>query len=299
MTYGDIMLKSDIYLSCPTSKDTKQNLEDVVNQAIKKDIHVLSILYCIEKTDGVLRTTSSCRDALKRRDEIMRLQRIKNKIRDDVLNQSAEITNKEEAKNEIRDDVLNQSAEIINKEEAKNQITLLNGIQVSQPYERGEELELYATFPMDMIVGTVDDFQRGLQKEEEVKKAYDDYYRKNLYAVESGKIDVLSHLGLIHAYYGYRYCNDSLIDTLLREMIDRNILLEIMTGVQRKDNFSTFPSYDLLKRYKKLGGEMVTIGTHANDIQNIGKNLEEAYAIVQDLKLNPGYFQKRKFKKIL
>lgn len=278
MSYGDIMKKSDIYLNGPISEGKKQRLEDIVSQAIKKDIHVLSILDCIEKTDGVLRATSSCRDALKQREEIMRLQRIRN---------------------EIRGYALNESTEIINKEEATSEITLLNGIQVSQPYERGEELELYANFPMDMIVGTVDDFQRGLQKEEEVKKAYDDYYCKNLYAVESGKIDVLSHLGLIHAYYGYRYCNDSLIDTLLREMISRNILLEITAGVQRKDNFSTFPSYDLLKRYKKLGGEMVTIGTHANDIQNIGKNLEEAYQIAHDLELNPGYFQKRKLKKIL
>jgi histidinol-phosphatase (PHP family) len=257
MSYGDIMKKSDIYLNGPISKGKEQGLEDIVNQAVKKDIQVLSILDCIEKTDGVLRTTSSCRDALKHRAEIMELQRM------------------------------------------RNEITLLNGIQVSQPYERGEEFEFYASFPMDMIVGIVDDFDKGLQKEEEIKKAYDDYYCKNLYAVESGKIDVLSHLGLIHTYYGYRYCNDSLIDTLLREMIHRNVLLEITSGVQRKDNFSTFPSYDLLKRYKKLGGEMVTIGTHANDIQNIGKNLEETYQIAHDLELNPGYFQKRKFKKIL
>ncbi len=257
MSYGDIMKKSDIYLNCPTSKDKEQDLEVVVNNAIEKKVDVLSIINCIQKADGILRTTYSCSSTLKRSTEIADLQKM------------------------------------------RKEITLLNGIQIPEPYARGNELGLYARFPIDVITGVVYDFKRELEKEEDIKKAYDDYYLKNLYAVQSGNIDTLSHLGFIHAFYGYKYHNDPLINALLEEMIHRNVLLEITPSISQKGNFSIFPSSDLLKRYRELGGEMVTIGTYANDIQDIGKNLEDGYEIAQDLGLEPGYFQKRKFKKII
>lgn len=67
------------------------------------------------------------------------------------------------------------------------------------------------------------------------------------------------------------------------------------SGVQRKDTFTTIPSYPILKHYKELGGENIVIGTCTRD--SIGKDLEEAYRILQVLELNSGYFQKRKLKK--
>lgn len=255
MSYGDIMLKSDIYLSCPTSKGKKRDLEDIVSEAIKKEIDVLSIVDSIEENNGILITTYLCDPTSSRRGEISNLQKL------------------------------------------RKEITLLNGIQVSNPHLREKELNLYATFPMDVITGIVPNICFHLEHEEEIQKAYEDYYLRNLYAVQKGNIDVLAQLGSVHTHYGYAYHNYALIDTLLNQLVDKEIALEVTSGIKRKDAFTTIPSYPILKRYKELGGENVVVGSCIRNA--LGRNLEDVYKVVQDLDLNPGYFQKRKFKKIL
>lgn len=249
------MLKSDIYLNCPTLKDEKLSLEDIKIVTELHDIAILSLLEKVEKTKGILSTTYL--HNFEKRKEISELK----KLREDML--------------------------------------CLQGIEIPEAYQREAELRLYSSFPLDVLVGSVSEIQTDLQTEEEIEKEYEEYYKKNLQTVLTGKIDVLAHVGLIHNAYGYPYYNQELLDTLLKEMIKTGTVLEMEPALDRKDAQTTFPSYSLLKRYHELGGENVVISSGAKTVEAIGNSLEEMYIMAKDFHLQPGYFEKRQFKKIL
>ncbi len=181
----------------------------------------------------------------------------------------------------------------------REKVHVLNGFEVAEPYLREEELQLYNTFPLDVIIGSVEKFATTLTEEEQIKKAYDNYYYRNLKSVIMGNIDVLAHLGSIQKYYDYSYNNTGVIDSFLKMLIQKEIVLEIEPNLERKDTLYTYPSFALLKRYRELGGEKVIIASHAQSVDLLAFHLEECYKMAKDLNLVPGYFEKRKFKKLI
>ena len=189
--------------------------------------------------------------------------------------------------------------EVTELKKLREDMLCLRGIEMPEVYQRETELKLYSSFPLDVLVGTVLKIQTDLQTEEEIQNAYEDYYLRNLDTVLTGKIDVLAHVGLIHTMYGYPYYNQELLDTLLKKMIEKRVVFEMEPALDRKDAQTTFPSYFLLKRYYELGGENVVISSGAKTVEELGNSLEEMYIMAKDLHLQPGYFEKRQFKKIL
>ncbi len=187
-----------------------------------------------------------------------------------------------------------RTKEIRRLNKLKEKVLLLNGIEISSPYLVKGALDFYKELPLDIILGTIHDINKNCELETDILNAYQEYYQKNLRALKETNFDVLSHLGYIDKYYDYPYENSELIDEILCTAIKKEIALEINSSSKR-----TFPSYELLKRYKELGGEKVTIGSNAHHYDQIGTNLDISYEIAKELNLEVGYFQKRKFKKII
>ena len=81
--------------------------------------------------------------------------------------------------------------------------------------------------------------------------------------------------------YSYEKYAD-ILDSILELLIEKEKGLEINTGGLRSGLKSTNPCADLLKRYKKLGGEIITIGSDAHKTADVSSSFEIAREILLD-----------------
>lgn len=176
-------------------------------------------------------------------------------------------------------------------------LEILRGIEISEPYRVAETYAFYRSLPLDMIIGSVHDFKKGIEEEKDIEKEFKKYYLRNLRSVLKGDFDVLGHLGYIaRAYPNYEYQNEKAIDNVLKAIIETDKVLEINTSAMRRCKKCTFPDFSIIKRYKELGGKYVTVGSDAHRYEEIGDNIESGYDIARELELQVVYFKNRQRK---
>lgn len=101
--------------------------------------------------------------------------------------------------------------------------------------------------------------------------------------------DVLAHLTYIaktrshHAPRPVPYGEHrEIIDEILRILVDKGKGLEMNTsGMDRVGDF--LPGADIFRRFKELGGEIVTVGSDAHRCNRVGQYSEEACEILKDI----------------
>ena len=106
--------------------------------------------------------------------------------------------------------------------------------------------------------------------------------------VHSG-FDVLGHLTYICKCRGnptkelLRYGDHrELIDQIQKELVRKGIGMEINTsGVDRCGGF--LPTADYFRRFKELGGEIVTVGSDAHTFDRVGQYSKEACEVLKDI----------------
>ena len=117
---------------------------------------------------------------------------------------------------------------------------------------------------------------------------FDRYLDELLQIAPMDYYDVLAHLG-----YGRRYMwRDGVdaamtlerfgekIERLLRTVIDKGRGLEInCSGI--RDGCGPFPSEEILRLYRALGGEIVTVGSDAHRPEDAAKGIREGYAVLR------------------
>lgn len=65
-------------------------------------------------------------------------------------------------------------------------------------------------------------------------------------------------------------------------LVNKGKGLEINTS--GKDRVGEFlPSYDFIKRFKELGGEIITVGSDSHDDIRVGQYISEALEIVKEI----------------
>ncbi len=71
------------------------------------------------------------------------------------------------------------------------------------------------------------------------------------------------------------------IDAILKALIERGKGLELNTSGYRYNLNQVHPKLEILKQYKALGGEIVTVGSDAHRPEDLYKNFKEAYALLE------------------
>ena len=101
--------------------------------------------------------------------------------------------------------------------------------------------------------------------------------------------DVLAHL----TYIAKTHCHPAprpvrydqhreLIDEILKTLAAKGKGLEMNTsGVDRCGDF--LPSADMVRRFRELGGEIVTVGSDAHRCNRVGQHCDTACGIVKDI----------------
>ncbi len=133
------------------------------------------------------------------------------------------------------------------------------------------------------MVDKVDPYYPEYFKDKTEEEAYGLYFTRmyeNLLKFEN--FDVLGHIDYIVRYgpnkdenYRYEVYKDT-IDSILKYLVEHEKGLEINTAGLRKGLKQVHPYLDVLKRYKELGGEIVTVGSDAHGVDAIASNFDKA-----------------------
>jgi len=117
-------------------------------------------------------------------------------------------------------------------------------------------------------------------------EALDDYFDSLLAMSGMEEVDVLAHIP-----YTLRYMNDrdgnrvtldsyyGRIEVILSNLIARGAGMELNTNRGRSvDDYRP-----ILERYRRLGGEIVTLGSDAHVAQDIGRGIPEGVQLLREL----------------
>ncbi|MGN1181818.1 MAG: histidinol-phosphatase HisJ family protein, partial [Faecalibacillus sp.] len=147
--------------------------------------------------------------------------------------------------------------------------------------------KLFQRYPFDFIILSVhqvedkefwtQDFQKGRTQQEYNER----YYQEMLDLVQSYKdYSVLGHMDLIVRYDkqgSYLFAKiKPMIEKILKVIIADGKGLEINTSYHRYGLSDMTPSRDILKLYKELGGQIITIGSDSHKKEHLGAYIEEA-----------------------
>ena len=120
------------------------------------------------------------------------------------------------------------------------------------------------------------------------EEAHHEYFESVLECVKSlPYFDVYGHLDYVVRYgptknANYTYDKHAdILDKILTYLIENEKGLELNTGGFTNGLNDPNPSIDILKRYHKLGGEIITVGSDAHTPKYIAANFNKACEILK------------------
>lgn len=182
------------------------------------------------------------------------------------------------------------------REKYADKIKILFGVELGLQPEIMRKNAVYAkSYDFDFIIGSVhvchgqDPYYPHFYEGRSDEDAYREYFECILENLKKfSNFDVLGHLDYVVRYgatmdkeYSYAKYKE-LIDPILRLLIDNGKGLEINTGGLKKGMKDLHPCLDILKRYKELGGEIITIGSDSHDASHIAEHFDRAYDALKE-----------------
>ena len=195
---------------------------------------------------------------------------------------------------------------------APKEMTIRLGLELGEGnHDIKKAREIVSFGELDFVLGAIHnlkgrpDFYHTVFKDEAAAaKLIEGYLDELLEMAEMDFFDVLAHLG-----YPVRYIRKAGLKTELdfdkyRDMLEKILKTLIENGKGIEINCSGFrnptflrpmPDIDILRLYRELGGEIITVGSDAHTAEAAGLGLKEGFEILRDL----GYkyvtvFEKRK-----
>lgn len=161
------------------------------------------------------------------------------------------------------------------KDQYRDRIELLFGIELGlQPHLSDVLRQTINACPFDFVIGSthlvdhMDPYYPEYFQTFSDREGFRRYFEEVLKNLEAfSDIDTLGHLDYIVRYSPNKNQNyhwhdhQDLIDAILRFLIDRGISLEVNTAGLKYGLGHPNPTPEILKRYRELGGEHITIGS--------------------------------------
>ena len=152
------------------------------------------------------------------------------------------------------------------------------GIELGlQPHLAALHADILSQYPFDFVIGSshvvhgFDPYYAAYYEGREEKAAYREYFESILENIESyHDFDVYGHLDYVVRYgptsnenYDWREYQD-VIDEILRKLVSLGKGIELNTGGFKYGLGHPNPTEEIIKRYRELGGEIITIGADAH-----------------------------------
>ena len=183
------------------------------------------------------------------------------------------------------------------KEKYKGRLNVVCGIELGNAAQYPEAARaVLEAHPYEFVIGSlhnlkgVPDFYHmnfGSMSDGLIRQLFDRSLDETLEMVCFEGITTLGHLTYMHRYVtqagkrlDFKPYYDK-ITAIYKELIRRDIALEINVSSLWKGLGLPMPCMELLKLYKEQGGKLITIGSDAHDVENLGKAIRKGYAILE------------------
>lgn len=178
-------------------------------------------------------------------------------------------------------------------------IQILKGIEVGLQPESLDKIKKFTTqYSFDTVIASIhfidklDPYYGSYYTDKNYKEAYgrvfEIMYRT---AVEYVDFDILGHFDYIARYAPYKNSERNItlaefgdyLEPLLKFLAKNGKTFEVNTKTY-KENLGHTPLLDIaiLKRFRELGGEAISLGSDAHDLKRIGDNFELFSTIIKN-----------------
>ena len=218
-------------------------------------------------------------------------------------------------KSDVFESIKNSVSEVI-RLNARNDSNcrLLTGVEIGDGIlypEQMRKAEIMCDY--DVIIGSIHcvmkddellaysrmDFSK--EGDEYVYEFLDRYFDSMQKLVETADFDVLAHLTCPLRYIVGKHKKkadltryDSVITDILKKIIKKGIALEINTSSLSLALGDFVPHTDIIKKYRQLGGYLITLGSDAHLIQEASANFESAKEHLKKLGFENIYYYKKR-----
>jgi histidinol-phosphatase (PHP family) len=174
-------------------------------------------------------------------------------------------------------------------------LILRAGVEIGEPHRFPDEVQaLIDHYPYDFIIGSLhyvgDDlmFDHELLERRGVDEIMQSYFRELEVMTRAAKFDILGHLDVpvrngkpIWGFYDPRRY-ETLIRAVLQNCIDLGIALDVNSGGLRRPANNLMPDLLILRWYREMGGQRVTIGSDAHTPAHVGLQLDQVLQFIRE-----------------
>lgn len=180
--------------------------------------------------------------------------------------------------------------------EYAGKLAVRTGIEIGlQPHLGEFYSEFISKYPFDFVIGSVhlingmDPYYGEVFEGRTDREVYRETFRLTLENLEAVKdFDVLGHIDYVVRYgrkkaeeYSYADFADE-IDAVLRKVIEMGKGIELNTGGFKYGLGFCNPHPDIIRRYRELGGEIITVGADAHCPEHVAYDFDRAEKILKD-----------------
>lgn len=177
----------------------------------------------------------------------------------------------------------------------QNQLQIYHGIELGQATQNVAIAEkILSEFEFDFVLGSLHniagmpDFYEVDYTNINVERLLEQYFDQILEMIDLGYFDSLAHLtyplryirGEHNIQVGYEVYENH-IDSVLHALIRKEKALELNASGLRQKIGTTMPCPIVVKRFRELGGQYVTLGSDAHRWADIGSGVETAMDIIK------------------
>lgn len=182
------------------------------------------------------------------------------------------------------------------KEQYKDKIRVLFGVELGlQPEVLRQNAVFAKSYAFDFIIGSShvchgkDPYYPAFFEGRSKEAALREYFESILENVKKfSNFDVYGHLDYAVRYapgldtdYSYEKYHD-ILDEILKLLLEKGKGIELNTGGLKSGMHDLHPCKDILKRYRQLGGEIITIGSDSHNTEDIGAHFEHAASVLEE-----------------
>ena len=181
------------------------------------------------------------------------------------------------------------------REKYQKELQIHFGIELGlQPHLHDYFHELLATMPFDFVIGSshvvhgYDPYYKEYFKGREESACYREYFESILENISAyDGFDVYGHIDYVVRYgpnknreYSYGRYKD-ILDEILKKLISMGKGIELNTGGYHYGLGEPNPCTAVIRRYRELGGEIITIGADAHTPDKIACAFDKAASVLE------------------
>lgn len=196
------------------------------------------------------------------------------------------------------------------KSEFDGKMKVYYGAEIGQPlYDLPTAEKILSGHDYDFVIGSVhrtahyEHMSRIPDTEFDRRRVLKEYFDEMLELVEWGRFCTLAHMTFLMRFVNIDTCSrlvtekgrrcdaafgeyNTIIDKILEIIVKRDIALEVNSSGYRRGLGGPMAGAAFIKRYRELGGRMITVGSDAHMACDVAADIPRCYELLRELGFN-------------